>query len=94
MGVDVFFVISGFLITRLIRRELKESSFSFSGFYLRRIRRLMPAPPCVRVVVASNEALEDESKIHTVVQTASGRKGAESRRWNDVIGDHEIVGDR
>ena len=43
VGVDVFFVISGFLITRLIRRELKESRFSFSGFYLRRIRRLMPA---------------------------------------------------
>ena len=43
VGVDVFFVISGFLITRLIRREVKESRFSFSGFYMRRIRRLMPA---------------------------------------------------
>jgi peptidoglycan/LPS O-acetylase OafA/YrhL len=50
VGVDVFFVISGFLITRLIRRELKESRFSFSGFYLRRIRRLMPAL-CFTLVV-------------------------------------------
>ena len=29
-------------------------------------------PPCVRVVVAFNEAVKDESKIHSVVQTASG----------------------
>ncbi len=41
--VDPFFVISGFLITRLIRRELKESRFSFSNFHLRRVRHLMPA---------------------------------------------------
>lgn len=43
VGVDVFFVISGFLITRLIRREVEESRFSFSNFYLRRVRRLIPA---------------------------------------------------
>jgi len=44
VGVDVFFVISGFLITRLILGELERSvSFSFKNFYLRRIRRLMPA---------------------------------------------------
>lgn len=51
VGVDVFFVISGFLITRLIHRELKESRFSFSGFYMRRIRRLMPAL-CFTLVVS------------------------------------------
>ncbi len=43
LGVDVFFVISGFLITRLIAREQAEARFSFRRFYLRRIRRLMPA---------------------------------------------------
>lgn len=43
VGVDVFFVISGFLITRLIRREVKESWFSLSNFHLRRVRRFMPA---------------------------------------------------
>lgn len=44
VGVDIFFVISGFLITRLIVQELKESGgFSFSNFYLRRLRRLGPA---------------------------------------------------
>jgi peptidoglycan/LPS O-acetylase OafA/YrhL len=43
-GVDVFFVISGFLITRLIRDEVLETgAFSFSNFYLRRARRIFPA---------------------------------------------------
>ena len=44
VGVDVFFVISGFLITRLIRVEIeKNGTFSFKNFYLRRVRRLLPA---------------------------------------------------
>jgi peptidoglycan/LPS O-acetylase OafA/YrhL len=43
VGVDVFFVISGFVITRLIDRELKSGEFTFTGFYIRRIRRLFPA---------------------------------------------------
>ena len=44
VGVDVFFVISGFLITRLIVSEVnKTGTFSFSNFYSRRVRRLFPA---------------------------------------------------
>ena len=43
VGVDVFFVISGFLITRLIIVEKNQDKFSFSTFYVRRIRRLFPA---------------------------------------------------
>lgn len=43
VGVDVFFVISGFLITRILRRDMQNSQFSFARFYLRRIRRLAPA---------------------------------------------------
>ena len=42
-GVDVFFVISGFLITRLLTKALAEESFTYSDFYLRRARRLFPA---------------------------------------------------
>lgn len=43
LGVDVFFVVSGFLITGLIARALGRGSFSFADFYARRVRRLMPA---------------------------------------------------
>ncbi len=44
LGVDIFFVISGYLITSIIYREILETnSFSFKNFYERRIRRLLPA---------------------------------------------------
>lgn len=43
VGVDVFFVISGFLITSIILKEQREGSFTFSGFWMRRVRRIMPA---------------------------------------------------
>jgi peptidoglycan/LPS O-acetylase OafA/YrhL len=44
IGVDVFFVISGFLITRIIVGELSDSGrFRYARFYLRRIKRLVPA---------------------------------------------------
>ena len=43
LGVDIFFVISGFLITQLISKEIDAEKFSISEFYCRRIRRLFPA---------------------------------------------------
>lgn len=43
VGVDVFFVISGYLITRNILRDVRAEHFSFGSFYLRRIRRIYPA---------------------------------------------------
>jgi peptidoglycan/LPS O-acetylase OafA/YrhL len=42
-GVDVFFVISGFLISGIIFEDLKRGRFSFTGFYWRRMRRIFPA---------------------------------------------------
>ena len=42
-GVDVFFVISGYLIARIIARDLANGSFSVLAFYERRIRRIFPA---------------------------------------------------
>ncbi|ACI93004.1 acyltransferase 3 [Afipia carboxidovorans OM5] len=43
VGVDVFFVISGFLITGLIRQDIAADRFSIAQFYGRRIRRIFPA---------------------------------------------------
>jgi peptidoglycan/LPS O-acetylase OafA/YrhL len=43
LGVDVFFVISGFLITGIIDRKLIKGEFSLVSFYVRRMQRLLPA---------------------------------------------------
>ncbi|MEN3746478.1 acyltransferase [Sphingomonas sp. HF-S3] len=43
LGVDIFFVVSGYLISANIRKDLDTSDFSFRRFYLRRVRRILPA---------------------------------------------------
>ena len=43
VGVDIFFVISGYLITRNILADLQAGRFSFGQFYMRRTRRIYPA---------------------------------------------------
>src|SRR4051812_20821068 len=43
VGVDVFFVISGYLITSLIEENIRNGTFTIAGFYERRIRRIFPA---------------------------------------------------
>lgn len=43
VGVDVFFVISGYLITSILIAELEQGNFSIAGFYERRARRILPA---------------------------------------------------
>lgn len=43
VGVDVFFVISGYLITKILYREIQNNSFSILSFYERRIKRIFPA---------------------------------------------------
>ncbi|HYC73591.1 acyltransferase family protein [Brevundimonas sp.] len=53
IGVDVFFVISGYLISSIILREVGERRFTFLGFYERRIRRIFPA---LFVVLAATTA--------------------------------------
>lgn len=43
VGVDIFFVISGYLITTIILRDIKKGKFSLTYFYQRRVRRILPA---------------------------------------------------
>ncbi|HUO92682.1 MAG TPA: acyltransferase family protein [Rhizomicrobium sp.] len=76
VGVDVFFVISGFVITTKLVEEIDEGKFSIANFYVRRIRRILPA--LVAVILASTiaalvfflpDALEDFAK--SVIATAT-----------------------
>ncbi len=58
VGVDVFYVISGFLITGLLVREVeRRGSISLAGFYARRARRLLPAAALVIVAVLLASAI-------------------------------------
>ena len=50
VGVDVFFVISGYLITGIIVRDIEKGNFSLVNFYERRIRRIFPALFMVLVI--------------------------------------------
>ena len=54
VGVDVFFVISGYLITGQIRQQVGAGTFSIGSFYARRIRRI--TPPLIAMLLASSAA--------------------------------------
>jgi peptidoglycan/LPS O-acetylase OafA/YrhL len=80
IGVDIFFVISGFIITRQLAQEMKEGRFSFLAFLGRRVRRLVPAAfvccalvSIVAVLLLMPEALSaySESLVATWTMTAN-----------------------
>jgi peptidoglycan/LPS O-acetylase OafA/YrhL len=52
LGVDLFFVISGYLITCILINELDTETFTFSGFYARRVRRILPAALLVLIATS------------------------------------------
>ena len=74
VGVDVFFVISGFLISGLILRDLREGTFSVAGFYVRRVRRIFPALALLLVVglVAGYWTLAPSEFVDLGWHTAAG----------------------
>ena len=53
IGVDVFFVLSGFLVTQLLLRDVARGSIRFRRFYARRFRRLLPAAFVALIVTAA-----------------------------------------
>jgi peptidoglycan/LPS O-acetylase OafA/YrhL len=53
LGVDIFFVLSGYLITKIIWREALAKQFSVARFYERRVRRILPALGVLLIVVSA-----------------------------------------
>ncbi|MEJ0026934.1 MAG: acyltransferase family protein [Rhizomicrobium sp.] len=86
VGVDVFFVISGYLITGLILREQDGAGFSLADFYDRRIRRILPALGVVlfaSTIVALIVLLPDELREFGRNLMASALFYANIRDWQD-----------
>jgi peptidoglycan/LPS O-acetylase OafA/YrhL len=74
LGVDVFFVVSGFLIARLVVREIEASgTLSRANFWARRARRLLPALATVTVVVLIAAAIAlSNTEMHDLRAQALG----------------------
>ena len=51
LGVDIFFIISGYLISKIIIKECNNNSFSFYNFYIRRVRRIIPVLLLVLITI-------------------------------------------
>ena len=72
VGVDVFFVISGFLITRILLKANEQGRFSLIGFYQRRIRRLFPALVTMEIfTLAAGAALLSPRAYAELAQTSA-----------------------
>ncbi|MGK2231192.1 MAG: peptidoglycan/LPS O-acetylase OafA/YrhL [Colwellia sp.] len=74
IGVDVFFIISGFLITSMITRELANGDFSFASFYSSRAKRLLPVfhVVCLAVLAISYFLLLSTDFSNSIVKMISG----------------------
>jgi len=73
LGVDIFFVISGFLITGLIIRSINDGSFSFADFYFRRAKRLLPAAyVCFLITTLFAFALLGPSELRDYLKQLAG----------------------
>lgn len=71
VGVDIFFVISGFLITTIIEKSIKTENFSLLEFYERRVRRIFPALFVVMIaIMAAGYFLLDGSNFNELANTA------------------------
>lgn len=88
VGVDVFLVISGFLITRLIVSEVEQTgTFRFGAFYLRRIRRLAPAllATSAATLVAGALLFSPEMLARTGKETVAAILSVSNFRfWNEA----------
>ena len=74
VGVDVFFVISGYLITGIILKDLKGGTFSMLDFWVRRIRRILPAVSLVVIVcLIANYFIMDAAQYRSLSRSAGAQ---------------------
>lgn len=64
LGVDIFFVISGFLITKIITNEILDNRFSYKNFYNRRIKRIYPIFILVMAWETSTPSVQEKLENH------------------------------
>ena len=88
LGVDIFFVISGYLMSKVIVEEMDAGRFSAAAFYLRRARRLLPAALAMFGVVTllapfalTAHALQDSCLFACFLHSASQSWQAGARPW-------------
>lgn len=84
VGVDIFFVISGFLITGIVARQVAAGTFSFADFYMRRVRRILPAAlftTLTTLVFGSVFMLPDDAKALSLSAVASTISAANIYFW-------------
>jgi peptidoglycan/LPS O-acetylase OafA/YrhL len=89
IGVDVFFVISGFLITSIIADDLARGRFSFADFYNRRLKRILPVFHLVGfVTLAAGWFLLLPSSLLTLIKSlvASSLFGSNIYFWRETTG--------
>lgn len=98
LGVDVFFVISGYLITGIIYRASKANTYSLAAFYGRRIRRILPLTLCVSfasLVVGMLVMLPDDlenlsqSVIATNLCANNILQAVTTRNYWDVVNEYK-----
>jgi len=71
VGVDVFFVISGFLITSILLKELNAGRFELADFWVRRIRRILPAVSVmVAIVLIASLLLLDPQAVRNLAKSS------------------------
>ena len=82
LGVDLFFVLSGFLITSKISHSLSSASFSLSDFWKRRVLRLSPANLLlVLFIIFWNQRLNSQQDLKTPVQNSVRSTLLYSANW-------------
>jgi peptidoglycan/LPS O-acetylase OafA/YrhL len=82
VGVDIFFVISGFLIGGIVDREIAGGSFSFARFYVRRARRIAPALLAVSIAtLLLGLILLGPSELRRLAASIGAAIGGTSNLW-------------